>query len=132
MTKLLEVLRDVPEVTFEPGHILIKKGKDHRPLYILKEGEVEVQRDGTPICRISYTGSAFGEISALLKIKPTATVITTKPSTFAVVEDPETLFASNAEATLEIAKLLAHRLNRLTYDYIAELDDEDSIFWSGR
>jgi hypothetical protein len=35
-------------------------------------------------------------------------------------------------ATLEIARLLAHRVNWMTYNYVKEMDDGDSAFWRTR
>lgn len=134
MTKLLEILKpdEASEVVFQPGETLIVEGTDTDKLYVLKDGEVEVLKNRTPVCSISRKGAAFGEVSALLNSKSTATVIVRKPSTFAVVDQPKTLLENNIAVTLEIARLLAHRVNRLTFDYIEELDDGESVFWANR
>lgn len=134
MTKLLEILEDseVTEARFERGEAIIREGSKFDKLYILKEGMVEVLRDRTPVCRICRRGSAFGELSALLDSSSTATVVARATCTFAVVEDPKALLERNHAATLEIARLLAQRVNRVTYDYIEEMDDGDSVFWESR
>lgn len=132
MAKLLQLLRDKPEIVVESGTPLITQNSPVDKLYVMKEGEVEVLRDRTPVCSISRPGSAFGELSALLDAKATATVIARKPSTFIVVEEPRKLLESNLEFTLEITRMLAERLSRATFDYIEELDDGESVFWANR
>jgi hypothetical protein len=93
---------------------------------------VEVRRDHNTVCKIAKRGSAFGELAALLGVVPTASVLATKASTLRVLEDAATFFQTNHAATLEIARLLAHRVNWMTYNYVKEMDDGDSVFWRSR
>lgn len=132
MPSLLEIAADAPEVRFAPGETIIKEGRPLTNLYILQAGEVEIRRDHTVVCNISKPGSAFGELSALLGVVPTATVIASQPATLRVIEDAATFFQTNPAATLEIARLLAHRVNWMTYNYVKEMDDGDSAFWRSR
>jgi CRP-like cAMP-binding protein len=132
MPSFLEIAADAPAVHFAPGEVIIKEGRPLTRLYILQDGEVEVRRDHTTVCNISKQGSAFGELSALLGVVPTASVIASKPATLRVVEDAAAFFEGNHAATLEIARLLAHRVNWMTYNYVKEMDDGDSVFWRSR
>jgi CRP-like cAMP-binding protein len=132
MPQLLDTLGQAPVVDFSPGHVLIEENRPTDTLFVLEEGEVKIVKGGTEICRIAKRGSMFGEISALLDVKPTASVITVKPSKFRVIGDSAAFLASNIETTLEIARLLAHRVRWLTVHYADELDDGESAFWRYR
>jgi CRP-like cAMP-binding protein len=132
MVNMLQFAGDAPEVTFAAGDHVIREKKPLTSLFILKNGEVEIRREGSPVCRISRQGSVFGEVSALLGTDSTAAVVATKPSTLVEIPDAVSFFAANHAATLEIARLLAHRLNWTTINYVREMDDEDSLFRPGR
>lgn len=124
MSNLLELAGDAPELKFAEGDVIIAEGKPFSDLYLLKEGEVEILRDSMSIGRISKVGSALGEISALLGIPPTATAMALTPCTFAVIPDAAAFLASNHEATLEIARNLAHRLSWMTQTYVEQIYDD--------
>jgi CRP/FNR family cyclic AMP-dependent transcriptional regulator len=125
MSKLLELAGEVAELRFAAGEIIIREGTSfENQLYLLKEGEVEIVRDGLSIGRISKQGSALGEISALLGVAPTATAIALAPCVFAVVRDAASFVTGNHEATLEIARNLAHRLSWMTHAYVEQIYDD--------
>lgn len=125
MSKLLELVGDAPEVRFAAGDIIIKEGTPSGDLILLKDGEVEILRDQMSIGRISKEGSALGEISALLGVPATATVVALKPSTFAVVNDAASVIAGSHEITLEIARNLARRLSWMTNTYVEQIYDDN-------
>ncbi|RYD66850.1 MAG: cyclic nucleotide-binding domain-containing protein [Verrucomicrobiaceae bacterium] len=124
MSKLLELVGEVPEVRFAAGDIIIKEGTPSGDLFLLKDGEVEILRDQLSIGRISKEGSALGEISALLGVPATATVVALKPSTFAVVNDAASVIEGSQEITLEIARNLARRLSWMTHTYVEQIYDD--------
>jgi CRP-like cAMP-binding protein len=134
MNTLLDLVKDAPEIEFAPGETLIHQGSPLSDLYILKEGEVEVIRNDTPVCRVKSPGSCFGELSALLGTESIATVIATKPSTMAVVKDAASFLAGNHAAALEVARLLAHRVRWMTFNEFDGHDDMDEnyLFWRSR
>ncbi len=129
LSRLLELCENSPEIEFEPGKLIIEQDRPLGHLFILVEGEVEIVKDGTKICRISKGGSAFGEMSALLGVHPTASVLAVKKSRLVAVEDSVAFLSKNIEVTLEIARLLADRVRWLTVNYAEEIDDGDSAFW---
>ena len=57
-----------------PGMELIAQGGRTGQLYVLREGELEVLRDGRHITTIKTPGSVIGEMSVLLGAPQTATV----------------------------------------------------------
>jgi CRP-like cAMP-binding protein len=100
----------LPISTYEPGEVVIAAGATTGKLLFLRQGEVEVVREGTPIARISEPGSVFGDLAVLLDKPHTADVLALEHSEFNVA-DAATLLASDPAATLYIATILAHRLD---------------------
>ena len=129
MTELLEALGEVPEAVFEAGEVVIRQGGVPGRMYVLAEGEIQLVKGDVAICRISSPGSVFGEMSALLGIRPTASVVSVRRSVFRVVGAPELFLGTHPGATLAIARLLAHRIHWLTARYAAREDDDDSLYW---
>ena len=89
---------------------MISAGATTGKLLFLRQGEVEVVREGTQIARISEPGSVFGELAVLLDKPHTADVRALERSEFNVA-DAATLLASDPVATLYITAILARRLD---------------------
>ena len=117
MTNLLELLSDFPEAEYAAGETLIEEGQPFEGLFVLKDGEVEVSREGVGICKISRAGSTFGEMSALLDELPSASVRATRNSKVVVVENALEFLRENSAAALDIARLLAYRVNWVTMNF---------------
>lgn len=83
------------------NHVIIEQGAHDRALYLIEDGEVEVLRDGRRVARLD-PGDMVGEIAFVDERPRTATVRTTKPSAFTMIdradvaralsEDPEALW----------------------------------------
>ena len=100
----------LPISTYEPGEMVIAAGATTGQLLLLRQGVVEVVREGTQIARISEPGSVFGELAVLLGKPHTADVRALERSEFHVA-DAAALLASNPAATLYIVAILAGRLD---------------------
>jgi CRP-like cAMP-binding protein len=100
----------LPISTYEPGEMVIAAGATTGRLLLLRQGVVEVVREGTQIARISEAGSVFGELAVLLNKPHTADVRALERSEFSVA-DAATLLTSDPAATLYIAAILAARLD---------------------
>ena len=100
----------LPVSTYEPGEVVIAAGSTTGRLLLLRQGVVEVVRDGTQIARISDPGAIFGELAVLLDKPHTADVRALERSEFNVA-DAATLLAMDPVATLYIATVLARRLD---------------------
>ncbi len=111
------------ERTIPAGETLLAEGQRVGVLFILVDGEVEVLKGDFRIHSISEPGSVFGEISVLLDAPHTATVKTTSPCRFYVVEDPLEFLRSRPEIALDIARLLAERLHAMT-TYLVDLKQQ--------
>jgi CRP-like cAMP-binding protein len=110
----------MPERTVAAGEAVLTDGARAGVLYVLVDGEIEVLKGEYQIHVTAKPGSVFGELSVLLDTPHTATVRTTKPSRFYVIENPRAFLAAHPEAALELASLLAERLNAMT-TYLVDL-----------
>jgi CRP-like cAMP-binding protein len=99
---------------FPSGHVLVPQGGKLGKLFVLKQGEVEVERDGVFINSISTPGSIFGEMSLLLDMPHSATVRAVTDIEVFVIADAIRVLEANPTWTLQIARLLAQRVNATT------------------
>lgn len=98
--------------SFAAGALLFSEGEESRELYVLLEGSVGVEAGGREVAVIGEPGAYLGEISSLLGIPRTATVVTREASKFLVVppEHIPALFGHTPTLALTIARGLAQRL----------------------
>lgn len=108
------------EVDLPAGSELITEGAAGGKLFLLIEGAVKVMRSDVEVARIDEPGALFGEMSLLLGIPQTATVITTSQSRFWAIEDGAAFLRANPEAMLHVSKTLALRVHLLS-GYLADL-----------
>ncbi len=124
MTKLPSALATacagLPEVSFEAGGELIAQGAPGGNLFILIDGAVKVLRDEVEVASIDEPGAVFGEMSLLLGLPNTATVIAARPSRFYVIEDGAAFMRGNPDVMLQVSKTLALRVHLLS-GYLADL-----------
>lgn len=109
---------------FPAGHELLPQGGKLGRLFVLRQGEVEVERDGTYINSISQPGAIFGEMSLLLDIPHSATVRAVTDIEVFVIEDALRVLEANPRWTLQIARLLAQRVNATT-QLLARSSEDD-------
>jgi CRP/FNR family transcriptional regulator, cyclic AMP receptor protein len=100
----------LPTATYQPGEMVIAAGTTTGKLLLLRQGVVEVVREGTRIATISESGSVLGELAVLLDRPHTADVRALERSEFNVA-DAATLLSGDPAATLYIAAILAARLD---------------------
>lgn len=110
---------DLPVATYRAGENVLVAGSSTGRLLFLKDGAVEVVREGTEIATVDTPGAVFGEISALLNKPHTADVYALKPSQFYVAD--ASLLGSNAVALFYVATVLAKRLDRANDALVASL-----------
>jgi CRP-like cAMP-binding protein len=121
MATILEICRGrLPERRCDAGEVVISEGTRAGAIFVLAEGEVAVVKNGVEINTFSDSGAVFGEISVLLDIAHTATVQTTVPTLFYVVDDPLPFLRSTPDVALGVARLLAQRLHAMT-TYLVDL-----------
>jgi CRP-like cAMP-binding protein len=109
---------------FPSGHVLVPQGGMLGKLYVLRQGEVEIERDGIYINSTSQPGAIFGEMSLLLDIPHSATVRAVTDIEVFVIDDALKVLEANPGWTLQIARLLAQRVNATT-QMLAQSNQED-------
>ena len=97
-----------------PGMDLIEQGGRTGQLYVLKDGELEVLRDGRHITTIRTPGSVIGEMSILLDAPQTATVRAISEVDFFVIDNAIEVLRTHPDWLLQIARLLAQRVKDTT------------------
>ena len=103
-------LASLPLVTYQAGETVLAAASTTGRLLILKEGAVEVVKDGVDIAKVTEPGAVFGELSVLLDQPHTADVRALKASQFHVA-DAGTLLRVEPFALLYVATVLARRLD---------------------
>lgn len=111
---ILAAAADLPRVNIPADTTVIAEGEQSGQLFVLETGVVAVTRATVPVATIDTPGSIFGELAVLLNSPATATVHTIGACTFRITPDPEGFLRARPEVALEVATLLARRLDALT------------------
>lgn len=98
-----------PLVTYQAGETVLTAGLRTGRLFILKEGAVEVLKEGVQIAAVTEPGAVFGDLSVLLDQPHTADVRALEVSQFHVA-DAATLLRIDPIGLLYVATVLARRL----------------------
>jgi CRP/FNR family cyclic AMP-dependent transcriptional regulator len=117
-------IASLPISAFEPGETVLTAGSTTGQLYILRQGVVEVLRDGQQIATISEPGAVFGELAIILDKPHTADVRAVERSEFHVAK-AASLLGENVAALLYVSATLAQRLdaaNEVIVEIRRELD----------
>jgi CRP-like cAMP-binding protein len=112
--------RNLPEAPFAKGTVLLPEGGRTGILYVLIEGDVEVLKGDFQVAMVSEPGSIFGEVSVLLGMPHMASVRALTACRVYRIPDAAAFLAANPDIALELARLLAQRLNGVT-SYLADL-----------
>jgi CRP/FNR family transcriptional regulator, cyclic AMP receptor protein len=114
VTDLLELCAGLPVVSTPAGGLLIEEGTRPDRLLVLVDGEVTIERDGTPVARVDAPGAVFGEMSVVLGRPATATVRAASDVRVHVVEDPLTFLVEQPGVALAVLRVTAARLDGMT------------------
>lgn len=124
MPTILDACHDrLPERSFGADETIITEGSRAGCLFVLIDGAVDIVKGEYVINTIAEPGSVFGEISVLLDTVHTATVKTTMPSRFYVVDDSLEFMRSTPDVALHVARMLAKRLHAMT-TYLVDLKEQ--------
>jgi CRP-like cAMP-binding protein len=93
---------------------LIEQGGKTGQLYVLKEGQLEVLRDGKHVSTIKTPGAVVGEMSVLLDTPQSATVRAITEVEYFVIDNALDILNTHPDWLLQIARLLAQRVNATT------------------
>jgi CRP-like cAMP-binding protein len=114
METWLALAEGLPRCQLSEGDTLLAEGTRPGRLFVLLDGVLRIEKSGVPITSISECGACVGEVSLLLDVPATADVIASGPATVAVVDDAARVLASDAVASLALARLLARRVQHMT------------------
>jgi len=114
MSDILSACAALPERAFAPGEALISEGLPVRHLLILISGEVSVRKGDHEVARIGTEGAVFGEMSALLDIPASASVVAVDQVRTLFSDDGKALIESNHQLAIHTARTLAQRLYHAT------------------
>ena len=114
MNDVLAICSEFPEKRLAKGDCLIEEAVRTDRLYVIKQGAFEVVRNGVRVILISEPGAFLGEISAVLRSAPTASVLAAEDSTVYVIDNASAAVQRRPELTYAIAQLLAQRLSAVT------------------
>lgn len=131
MSSILKACGALPEQTFAPGEALITEGAPVSRLLILVSGRVSVRKGENEVASISGEGSIFGEMSALLDIPASASVIAVDEVRALCAENGKALIEENHQLAIHAARTLAQRLYHATAylgDCKAQFSDQSSHF----
>jgi CRP/FNR family cyclic AMP-dependent transcriptional regulator len=103
-------LASLPLETYQAGDTVLTAGSTTGRLLILKQGAVEVLKEGIEIAKVTEPGAVFGELSVLLDRPHTADVRALESSQFHVA-DAGTLLRVEPFALFYVATALARRLD---------------------
>jgi CRP/FNR family transcriptional regulator, cyclic AMP receptor protein len=103
-------LARLPLETYQAGDTVLAATSTTGRLLILKEGAVEVVKEGVEIAKVTEPGAVFGELSVLLDQPHTADVRALEASRFHVA-DADTLVRVEPFALFYVATALARRLD---------------------
>jgi CRP/FNR family transcriptional regulator, cyclic AMP receptor protein len=110
VAELEKKLARLPVKAYQAGETILSAASTSGQLFILKEGMVQVVKDGVEIAIVTEPGAIFGELSILLDLPHTADVRAVETSQFNVA-DAETLLRLEPVALLYVATVLARRLD---------------------
>jgi CRP/FNR family cyclic AMP-dependent transcriptional regulator len=114
MSELLDLeavrqkLTVLPIETYQAGDTVLADGSTTGKVLVLKEGAVEVVKDGVQLGKVTEAGAVFGELSALLGEPHTADVRALEPTTFHVSEAAS--FLRTDATALYVATIMARRM----------------------
>ena len=114
MDDVLALCQGLPEQQFAPGEALLWEGSRSGQLFVLIEGVVQVERDGVALVHLSEPGIFLGEISALLGVDHSASVVAATPTRCHVIENAAITLADHPELLAAVARLLARRVNAMS------------------
>jgi CRP-like cAMP-binding protein len=108
-----KIARWADSIDLPAGKHLLDEGRLPHEFFVIIDGEVEVSHEGKPLATLGQ-GDFFGEIALIEHGRRTATVVTTTPTTLAVMS-PASFVAMRremAEVALRIDDAIRARLAR--------------------
>jgi CRP/FNR family cyclic AMP-dependent transcriptional regulator len=102
-----------PPATFKPGEVIFAEGDKGDKMYVIRSGEVEIERHGKVVEKLSH-GGIFGEMALIDGSPRAATARAATPCEVAPITEKSFLFLVHETPFFAIAvmRTLAERLRR--------------------
>jgi CRP-like cAMP-binding protein len=119
----LALTAHLPEVSLEPGDVVVREGGTSSSLWILVSGALRVRKGDVIVNTIDQPGAVIGEMSLLLGTRHSATVEASQPTRLRFVANGNALLDRDPAFAKLVAIGLAERLALLT-TYLADLTQQ--------
>ena len=108
---LEHLARTATSLMVEPGSVIISQGDDGEQIYVIEDGSVSIEVDGTEVATL-HTGDVFGEIAALHHQSRTATVRSASETALLVLDGDQFVaaVASHTSSADSAEAMVAGRL----------------------
>ena len=123
MEELLSLAQGMPRRTVEPGEALLVDGEPASSLYVLLEGALRIEKSGVLIDTVTEPGACVGEMSLLLGIPATASVVANERSVVAAIDSAPAMLDADSGLSVSLARLLATRLHTMT-TYLVDIKQQ--------
>lgn len=120
MNDVTQILDKLPLVSLAAGEYLLRQDEKVKSIYILKQGRVKVVKDETVVAVCADSGAVFGEMSTILDMVHSASVLCLEDSVFYHIEDPQQTLSAYPDLLWHIAQILCLRLFNLN-QYLVDL-----------
>jgi CRP/FNR family transcriptional regulator, cyclic AMP receptor protein len=120
---LLELTAELPRRQLTGGETVIVEGEPTGVLQILESGSLHVRKGDVTVAVLDRPGAVVGEMSVLLGVPPTASVVAATDAVLRVAADGAGFLASRPDIGLLVARMLAERLHLVT-TYLADLQQQ--------
>jgi putative ABC transport system ATP-binding protein len=106
--ELTHVAEHMSRRQFMPGEVIIREGDVGEELFLISDGEVQVEREGHEVARLG-SGEFFGELALLSGEPRNATVVAAKPVDTYVLGKPD------FDAAIEASQSFREQLRRVYF-----------------
>jgi len=120
---ILELVAESPLLTVADGSAILVDGERSSSIYVLVSGELEVQRRGRGVVRISEPGAIVGELGLLLDQPANADVVAIGSTVVHELEGSDELFERYPQFMGYLATMLAKRLSQVS-TYLSDLQEQ--------
>ena len=117
---MLPLCGHLPEVEFATGDTVVREGSQSGSIWVLVSGALQVRKGAVVVNTVTEPGATVGEISVLLGIAHSATVVATERSVMRHAAEGRALLARDPAISRLVAMGLAERLNFVT-TYLSDL-----------
>lgn len=114
------------EKTFDNKTVIFKEGGEGDTLYILTKGSVSVLKGIKKVAEIDQPGTFIGDMSPLLGVPRTATIVTNEVTALIVI--PSSVLGTLVnDMGLKLSQVIAERLQKTTTDWVTAQNEKKDL-----